>query len=186
MTRYITFIFLELLAICFSATAQTKTCNVKIIKLKFDTIQQVKPIEVTDSLLAIATLTTTILADNSDIVKFEIKIDTVCCSYVGQMYVTSHRYLLTSKSASQLSALNIPLCCGIPAAVYVDGKEVYRAMLWNVLSSFGNKSVTITLVKDTLIVTNRLPRAPDFNNGILTDKSLLPECLLDKQILTKK
>ena len=179
MTRYL--IFVGLLTICFSTFGQTNSCKIKIIRLKFDKNQQVKPGEVTDSLLALAKLTTSTLLDNSDIKNFDIKTDTACCIYAGQMFVTSHRYWLTSKAALQLSTLDIPLCCGIPVAVYIDNKEIYRIMLWNVLSSFGNKSLTMTLLNDTLIVNSQLPNVPDFrSSGILTIKKQSVSCLLGR------
>jgi hypothetical protein len=186
MTRYLIFVFIGLLTVSVSAFGQTNTCKIKIIRLQFDKSQQVKPGEVTDSLLALAKLTTSILVDNSDIKRFDIKTDTACCIYAGQMYVTSHRYLLSSKSLLRLSALDIPLCCGIPVAMYVDNKEIYRVMLWNMVSSFGNKSLTMTLAQNTLIITNQLPSVPDFRNSILTSKNSLPDCLLDKHDLTEK
>jgi hypothetical protein len=61
----------------------------------------------------------------------------------------------------------------------IDGKEIYRAMLWNIVSSFGNSSVTITLVKDTLVIVNQLPNVPDFRNNILVAKRPLLNCLLN-------
>lgn len=186
MTRYLIFVFIGLLTVSASASGQMKVCKIKIIRLQFDKSQQVKPGEVTDSLLALAKSTTSILVDNSDIKRFDIKTDTACCIYAGQMFVTSHRYLLSSKSVSRLSALDIPLCCGIPIAVYVDNKEIYRAMLWNTVSSFGNKSLTMTLTQNTLIITNQLPSVPDFRNTILTSRTSLPDCLFGKQNLTEK
>jgi len=185
MRRYLFSVFIGLIISSISAFGQTNACRIEIIRLKFDKNHQVKAGEVTDSILTLAKLTTSVLVGKSDIKDFDIKIDTVCCIYAGQMFVTSHHYLLTSKAVSQLSALDIPLCCGIPVAIYVDDKEVYRAMLWNVLSSFGNKSLTMTLIKDTLIVANQLPSVPDFRNNILISKSLLPACLLGKQKLTE-
>jgi|GEM_PF-2971035 len=181
MTRYLILLFVGYLLICFSAFGQTNPCKIKIIRLKFDKGQQVKPGQVTDSLLALAKLTASTLVDNAEIKKFEIKTDTACCTYAGQMYITSHRYLLTSETVSHLTKLDIPLCCGIPVAIYVDDKEIYRAMLWNVVSSFGNKSLTMTLVNDNLIVNNQLPDVPDFrSSGILTSKKQLVSCLLDR------
>jgi hypothetical protein len=96
------------------------------------------------------------------------------------MFITTHRYLLTSEAVSRLSGLDIPLCGGIPIAIYVDEKEIYRAMLWNVFSSFGNNSLTMVLINDTLIVNNQLPNVPDFESSILTSKKPFISCLLDR------
>ena len=174
------FLFVGLGMICFTAFGQTKPCKIKIIRLRFENNQQIKQGKITDSLLALAKLTTSTLIDNADIKTFELKIDSACCTYAGQIFTTSHRYVLTSETVSHLASLDIPLCCGIPVAIYIDDKEVYRAMLWNVVSSFGNKSLTMTLVNDTLIVNNQLPNVPDFlSSGILTNNKQLANCLTD-------
>lgn len=146
----------------------------------FDRDQQVKSGEITDSVLVSAKPTNSILVNNFEVKKFDIRTDTACCTYAGQMIITSHRYLLTNEAVSRLSGLDIPLCCGVPIAIYVDEKEIYRAMLWNVFSSFGNKSLTMVLLNDTLIVNSQLPNVPDFRSSILTSKKQFVSCLLDR------
>jgi hypothetical protein len=175
MTHYLIFIFIGLFTTSIFTNGQTNDCKIKIIKLQLDKNQIVKPGGVTDSLLKLAKLTS-ILLENSDIQKFDVKTDSACCNYFGQIYLTSHQYLLTSEAVSKLSTLDIPLCCGIPVAIYIDDKEIYRAMLWNVYSSFGNKSMTVSLVQSSLIITNQLPSIPDIRNNDLFRK-ILPKCL---------
>ena len=124
--------------------------------------------------------TGSVLVHDNEIERFDVKTDTACCIYAGRMFITSHRFSLTKQAASRLSAMGIPLCCGIPAAIVINGKEVYRAMLWNNLSSFGNKSLTMTLLQDTLILINQFPNVPDFRSSILTTKTPLVNCLLNR------
>jgi hypothetical protein len=160
--------------------SQRQSCNVEIVRLEFDKSRDQKSQEITDSLLMLAKSTGSVLVSDNEIKKFDIKTDTACCTYAGAMYITSHRYSLTKQAISRLSGLNIPLCCGIPVAILVGSKEVYRAMLWNVVSSFGNKSLTMILLQDTLVVVSQLPNVPDFRKSILTSKRPLIECLLDR------
>ncbi len=176
MTHYLIFIFIGLFTTSIFINGQTNDCKIKIIRLQLDKNKIVKTGEVTDSLLKLAKLTINELLENSDIKKFDVKTDSACCHYAGQIYLTSHQYLLTSEAVSKLSSLDIPLCCGIPVAIYIDEKEIYRAMLWNVYSSFVNKSMTATLVQGSLIITNQLPSIPEFTNNDLLRK-ILPECL---------
>lgn len=150
------------------------------MQLRLDKIQEGKLNKTTDSLLTTAKLTDTILVTDEEIKKFKIKSDSACCTYAGQMFLTSHQYLLTNKAIARLSSLQIPLCCGIPIAVYVDGEEIYRAMLWNIFSSFGNESITATLIGDTLTFVNQLPSVPDFRNSFLANKKYLINCLLKR------
>ena len=180
MKRHLICIFFGL---CFTnssvfAQAQKQSCRVEIVRLEFDKTREQKSQQITDSLLMLAKTTSSILVSDDEIKKFDVKIDTACCTYAGAMYITSHRYLLTKQAVSRLSGLEIPLCCGIPVAILVDGKEVYRAMLWNPISSFGNKSLTATLVQDTIVVVNQLPNVSDFRNGTMTTKAPLLKCLL--------
>jgi hypothetical protein len=180
MTRYFIITFIALLTSNIYILGQTNHCNTKIIQLRFDKIQEVKSNNITDSLLTTAKLTETILVNEEAIKKFKIKLDSACCTYAGQMFLTSHQYLLTNKAVASLSSLQIPLCCGIPIAVFVDGKEIYRAMLWNSFSSFGNESITARLIGDTLTFVNQLPSIPDFRNGSLANKNDLINCLLSR------
>ena len=53
-------------------------------------------------------------------------------------------------------------------------------MIWNNLSSFGNKSITLTLVGDTLVVTNQLPSVSDVNDDGLAGTQDLVNCLLKR------
>jgi hypothetical protein len=159
---------------------QTNSCVTKIVQLKFDKIQEAKSTKITDSILATAKLTSTILVTDQQIKKFKIKIDTACCIYPGQMFITSHQFTLANKAVARLNSLQIPLCCGIPIAVFVDGKEIYRAMLWNTVSSFGNESITATLIGETLTFVNQLPTIPDFRNSALASKKGKVTCLLQR------
>jgi hypothetical protein len=159
---------------------QTHNCEIKFVQLRFDETQEIKSGKITDSLLATAKLTNTVLVFDNEIEKFEIRTDSACCTYAGQVFLTSHQYFLTKKAVSRLSSLQIPLCCGIPFAVYVDGKEIYRAMLWNIESSFGNKNITATVFGHTLTLANQLPRITDDRNSALTSKKDLVSCLLNR------
>lgn len=78
MAPKLSILFVGLVVACFSTVAQVHNCKIKIIKLKFERDLNGKTGELTDSLLALATLTTTILLDNSSIKKFSIKTDTAC------------------------------------------------------------------------------------------------------------
>lgn len=151
MKRYLLSTFFGL---CFTGSSafrhvQGQTCRVEIVILEFDRSHRQNPQEITDSLLMLAKPTTFTLVHSKEIKKFEVKTDTACCTYAGQMLITSHQFSLTKQAASRLSTLKVPLCCGIPVAILVDNKEVYRATLWNAVSSFANKCLTMTLLQDT-------------------------------------
>ena len=180
MTRHFIITFIALLTSNIYALGQTNNCKTKIVQLRFDKIQEVKSNRITDSLLTTAKLTDTILVTDEEIKKFKIRLDSGCCTYAGQMFLTSHQYILTNKAIARLSLSQISLCCGMPIAVYVDGKEIYRAMLWNSLSSFGNESITATLIGDKLTFVNQLPSIPDVRNGSLANKKDLVNCLLKR------
>jgi len=168
------------ISFCSFGHAQKHNCQIKIVKLKFAKNIDSKSSGVSDGLLTSANPTDSLLVSDTEIKKLEIKTDSACCTYTGQIYLTSHQYTLTKKAVSRLSALQIPLCCGIPFVVYINETEVYRGMLWNVVSSFGNKTITATLIGDKLTITNQLPRIPDFRNSILTLKKPLVNCLLNR------
>src|SRR5690606_11373866 len=160
----------------FNLMGQAHKCEIEVFQLRFLN-QETQSEKMSDSLLATAILTSTILISNDEIQMFEVKTDSACCNYSGQMFLTSHRYVLERSAVSRISSLQIPLCCGIPLAFYVDGKEVYRAMLWNKVSSFDNESITATLFGNTLAVSNQLPAIPDFRNNILVSKENSIICL---------
>jgi hypothetical protein len=180
------FTFIALLVNTASGFGQTqsKGCVVKLVRLKFDKTTELKSKVINDSLLMLAVPTDTTLAGNSDIRKFEVKIDTLradtAITNEGMFLITSHRIILTTDAASRLVRFQIPLCCGIPVALMLDGKEIYRAMLWNPVSSFGNKSITMTLIGDELVIVNQLPKVTDDRNSILKSKSALVNCLLGR------
>jgi hypothetical protein len=180
MACYIFFVFIELFASAYCALGQTHACIVKVVRLEFEKTRQVGPEEITDSLLALARPTSYVLVEDSEISGFQIRTDTACCNYAGPIIGTSHRYSLADKARARLLALNIPLCCGIPVAVYIDNEEVYRASLWNPLSSFGSRCLAMTLIRDGLMVANHLPIVADSGDSILTKKSYLLKCLLER------
>ncbi len=151
--------------------AQTSNCDFKIVQLRLDN---------GDTSLYFAKLTKKTLIVNSDIKHYEVRTDTGCCTYVGKVYSRSHHFALTKQAVARLFLLKIPLNGGIPVAVYVDNNEIYRARLWNPLSSFGNQSITMTLTRDTIIVTNELPVKADFHNQELTQKIPVIKCLLNR------
>jgi hypothetical protein len=166
--------------LCAFGQTQKDRCEIKIIKLRFEKTLESKLGNINDSLLKLAEPTTSVLANNVGIKKLKIGSDSACCNYVGMYSLTSHYYSLTKEAVSRLEALQIPLCCGIPIAVYINNREIYRAMLWNSLSSFANNSITATLFNDELIFVNQLPKIPDFRNGILRKKNHLVDCLLSR------
>jgi hypothetical protein len=170
-----------LLISCLAARGQFSKddCSVQIVRLKFDDTFKPNGEQVNTRVLLLAKSTDVILINNTDITKFSIQTDTICCTYPGYMYVTYHQFELIEKAAVRLAGLEIPLCCGVPVALKIDDKEIYRAMLWNSLSSFGNKSVTMTLVENDLIITNQLPNVPGYVNDILVSKYSGIRCLLN-------
>ena len=180
MTRYFIFTLFGLVTASFNMLGQKHHCEIKFVQLKFVKSQEIRSGKMSDSILATAMLTNTILVSNDEIETFKIKTDSGYCMYAGQPFLTSHQYLLTKKAALRLSSLQVPLCCGIPLAVYVDGKEVYWAMLWNIVSSFGNEGITAILIGHTLTFINQLPAIPDFRNGALVNKRDLVDCLLKR------
>lgn len=180
MLRYSIFVGLILFTVCNSVSGQTDSCRIRIVQLKFDKNPPAKAGAVTDSLLALATETDTILLDHTSILQFIVKTEPVCCTYSKHSSTTSHFFRLSGKTASPLTNTPIPLCCGVPVAIYINDKEIYRAMLWNPVSSFSNNSVTAILVQDTLMVSNGLPGVPDTLHGILANTKSLPDCLFKK------
>jgi hypothetical protein len=182
MKRYLfsTILGLFLIGLSVFGQSQEQNCRVKIVRLVFDETHTQRTQELTDSLLVLAKTTGSILVHDNEIKSFEVRTDTACCTYAGQMFITSHWFSITKQAASRLSGLDIPLCCGVPVAIVVNSKEVYRAMLWNTGSSFGNKSLTMTLQHDTLAVVSPPPNVPDFRSSILKTKTPLVNCLLNR------
>jgi hypothetical protein len=158
MRKYSLFCFLVFLVFSKVTQGQSRinVCSMQIIRLKFDERFQPNGEQLSQRVLSLAKPTDSILVDNEDVMSFSLHTDTACCTYAGSMFITSHKYELTDEAATRLSKLQIPLCCGLPVALKIGGKEVYRGILWNPFSSFASKSVTITLVDKTMIVTNRL------------------------------
>jgi transcription elongation factor GreA-like protein len=62
-------------------------CSVQIVRLKSDDTFQPDGEHITTRILLLAKATDTILVNNTDIIKFSIQTDTVCCTYAGSMYV---------------------------------------------------------------------------------------------------
>lgn len=180
MLRYLIFVGLILFTVCNSVSGQTDSCRIRIVQLKFDKNPPATAGAVTDSLLALAAETDTILLDHTSILQFTVKTEPVCCIYTNHVITTSHLYRLSGKTAPPLTNTTIPLCCGVPVAIYINDKEIYRAMLWNPVSSFGSNSVTAMLVQDTLMVSNGLPGVPDSLHGILANSKSMPDCLFKK------
>jgi hypothetical protein len=98
--------------------------------------------------------TDSMLLRHSDILKMRIQVDTASYSYGSRVYKTTHVFTITDEAAKKLNAIPIPLSSGIPVSLRIDGVEIYRAFMWNPLSSFACHSITITQFGNTLIVTN--------------------------------
>jgi hypothetical protein len=155
-------------------------CFIEIVRLEPNkVIWQNKPI-LTDSILNLPTTQKEILVHNREIKTIEISSDSMNCNAEGALVIKSLQYTLTPAAIMRLTALDIPLCCGIPVAVKLNNVELYRAVLWNPVSSFSNKCVTMFLIQDKLIVTNQLPEVPDGKILIHTKASFEVTCLLSR------
>jgi len=60
----------------------------------------------------------------------------------------------------RINKLKIPLCCGKPFALLVNGTIVYTGYFWNLVSSFGCKGIFVFASDDEL----RFRRLPDFGS----------------------
>jgi hypothetical protein len=107
--------FLGFVALGASASAQKQTdsCRVQFIRLKFSDTFQPNGQQINDRVLLLAKTTDSLLISDSDIRKFRIETETMYGTYAS-MLITSHKYELTDEAVSRLSALQIPLCCGMP------------------------------------------------------------------------
>jgi len=114
-----------------------------------------------------------VLVRTTDVNGIQRKIDTACCTYAGAVYFTSYRVKLSSDCVSRMAHLNIPLCCGIPVAIFQNGKEKFRARLWNIFSSFSTTDVVIILSGQNITIQNQLPNVNDQLNSKLIENELL-------------
>jgi len=140
--------------------SQSSRCKVTLVRLELDSLSSFANISA-DSALNIARITNSLILDNMDILSVRAKVDSGCCWYGGTIYSTKHLIAITEQAALRLHKMSIPLDSGIPVCLRIDGVEIYRGFLWNVFSSFGNRSITLIQTGNMLTVTNRLPAIGD-------------------------
>jgi len=75
----------------------------------------------------------------------------------GKLY----SFILSKSAQQKINALkNIPLCCGKKFAVVLNGKPVFGAYFWNLISSFGcNWLTALAYCNGELELINRLPES---------------------------
>jgi hypothetical protein len=130
-----------------------------------------------DSILAAAKTTNNILVSDTEINRFEKKIDTSFITNSEYIYKTTLQIVLKDKAVSRLSNLDIPLSCGIPVGVYINEKEEFRFSLWNIISSFGSETITANLWGNKLVLQNQLPNNADSSINFLMKNNVFLNCL---------
>jgi hypothetical protein len=160
--------------------AQKQDCVIKLVRLEYEKSIEHKSSMMKDSILAAAKTTNNILVSNTEIKRFEKKIDTSFITNSEYIYKTTLQIVLKDKAVSRLSNLEIPLSCGIPVGVYINEKEVFRFSLWNIISSFGSETITANLWGNKLVLQNQKPNIADSSKKNLMENNIILNCLSNR------
>jgi hypothetical protein len=97
------------ISFCSFGHAQKHNCQIKIVKLKFAKNIDSKSSGVSDGLLTSANPTDSLLVSDTEIKKLEIKTDSACCTYTGQILPHFSPVHIDKESRFPLSALQISI-----------------------------------------------------------------------------
>lgn len=160
--------------------SQIRDCKLTLVKLQMDSI--FNALETPDNFDSNTIRhADSVLLEDSDIINVQVQVDSGCCWYGGMIYNTKYVFTITQEAAIRLRTIPIPLSSGIPVSLRIDDVEIFRASLWNKLSSFANDSITIMQFDNILRVTNRLPAIGDHVASRLRETTTKFQCLLEKK-----
>ena len=149
--KIIKIFILSIVSLIFTINGYGQSCKIEFYLLKKEIARDSTNL-MTNFSATIEDLENEPFITNNEIISFSIINHTT-----DNRIVESHFFEVSESVTMRIKELKIPLCCGKPFALLVNGSIAYTGYFWNFYSSFGCDGICAVAGGDTILIERKLP-----------------------------